>query len=100
MLEQIVAAIEAGDGKVENLAQTMMVSENTFLQPHNTLAAVHVDMNHNLFSTSSQSFLAACFAESGIYVGNRGPGRGNRISTSQIPSARAEAANLNVEIVH
>lgn len=76
----------------------MTVSENTFSSPHNILVAAHTDMNHNRLSSFSPSFLAACFAESGIYVGNRAPGRGGRIMTSQLPEARAEAANLGVQI--
>ena len=95
MLRQIFEAIEAGDGATLGLPVAMTVSENTVSDPHSILAAVHIDMSHNLFAIPG-TFVAACFAESGIYVGNRVLRPRGIIETSQPEAARAEAANLGI----
>lgn len=98
LFDRIRAVVQAGNGSVSGLASHMTSSDNIFTVNRNYLVGNHVDMHHNVFTTPTESFLAACFGESGVYVGNKGPSKESLIVTSHPDGEKAVAANLRVNI--
>jgi hypothetical protein len=73
-------------------------TENTFTDPHTVLAAKYINMQQNLFPVSALRYRAACFAESGIYMGNRGAGGTTPIRTTHVEANKLLVANMNLSV--